>query len=140
THSFILLLNYVFPLGDLGDQPRMGEAPRAFHTDPSKVGNGERQFLRKCSVCHSLTPNGGRKAGPTLYGLFGRQAGTVEGYIYSAALDGSDLIWNEETVDKLFDLGPDHYTPGSKMPMQQIAKPEDRSDLIAFLKETTAAE
>ena len=131
---------YVFPLDDLGAQPRMGEAPRAFHTDPSKVGNGERQFLRKCSVCHSLTPDGGRKAGPTLYGLFGRKAGTVDGYTYSDALNGLALVWNEDTVDKLFDLGPDHYTPGSKMPMQQIAKPADRADLIAFLKRETAAE
>ncbi len=41
---------------------------------------------------------------------------------------------------KLFDLGPDFYTPGSKMPMQQIAKPQGRADLIAFLKTATAAE
>ena len=128
---------YVFPLG-AAPEDRMGEERRAFHTDPSKVSNGERQFLRKCSVCHSLTPDGGRKAGPTLHGLFGRKAGTVDGYIYSDALDGADLTWSAETVDQLFALGPDHYTPGSKMPMQQIARPEDRADLIAFLKDATA--
>ena len=129
---------YVFPLGASSDQPRMGEAQRAFHTDPKTLENGERQFLRKCSVCHSLTPDGGRKAGPTLHRLFGRPAGTVAGYAYSKALDGADLVWNEDTVDKLFDLGPDHYTPGSKMPMQRIVKPEDRADLIAYLKRVTA--
>lgn len=128
---------YVFPLDDL-PETRMGEAPRAFHTDPSEVGNGERQFLRKCSVCHTLTPDGGRKAGPSLHGLFGRRAGTYPGYEYSEALNGSDVIWSDVSVDKLFELGPDHYTPGSKMPMQQIAKPEDRADLIAYLKEATA--
>lgn len=129
---------YIWPLEDLGDQPRMAEETRAFHTDPSTVGNGERQFLRKCSVCHTLTPDGGRKAGPSLFGLFGRQAGTLDGYSYSEALDRSTLVWSEETIDKLFELGPDHFTPGSKMPMQQIARPEDRADLIAFLKERTA--
>lgn len=130
---------YVFPLSDpVAEEERMGIARRAFHTDPSEVGNGERQFLRKCSVCHSLTEDGGRKAGPSLHGLFGRRAGTWPGYSYSEALDGAELVWTEETVDRLFDLGPDHYTPGSKMPMQRIVKPEDRADLIAFLKAATA--
>ncbi len=131
---------YVWPVGQTDGAPRMGETERAFHTDPSKVGNGERQFLRKCSVCHSLNPGASRKAGPSLHGLFGRRAGTYPEYSYSDALDGADLIWSEATVDKLFELGPDHYTPGSKMPMQQIAKPQDRLDLIAYLKKVTAAE
>lgn len=128
---------YVFPLAAPGEA-RMGEEARIFHTDPAMVGNGERQFLRKCSVCHSLNADGGRKAGPTLHGLFGRRAGSLDAYDYSPALTGVDLVWSEETIDKLFDLGPDHYTPGSKMPMQRIARPEDRADLIAFLKSATA--
>lgn len=131
---------YVWPVGHTDALPRMGEDQRAFHTDPAKVSNGERQFLRKCSVCHTLSPDSARKAGPSLHGLFGRRAGTYPGYTYSDALDGSDLIWSDEAVDKLFELGPDHYTPGSKMPMQQIAKPQDRADLITFLKTATAAE
>jgi len=131
---------YVWPLGDLGGQPRIGEARRIFHTDPAEVSNGERQFLRKCSVCHTLTPDSGRKAGPSLHGLFGRHAGTYPGYSYSDTLDGADLVWSEETVNKLFELGPQHYTPGSKMPMQRIARQQDRDDLIAFLKTATAPE
>jgi cytochrome c len=50
---------------------------------------------------------------------------------------GSDVIWTEETIDKLFDLGPDHYLPGTKMPMQRIARPGDRADLIEFLQTRT---
>ena len=45
-----------------------------------------------------------------------------------------------ETIDSLFDLGPDHYVPGSKMPMQRIANPEDRQDLIDFLAVATVKE
>ena len=129
---------YVFPISQASSNgPQLGKTKRAFHVDPKKVSNGERQFLRKCSVCHSLTPDSGRKAGPTLYGVFGRRAGVVPGYIYSDALNGAELVWTDATIDKLFELGPDHYTPGSKMPMQQIARPQDRADLIAFLKEAT---
>ncbi|MCI4663139.1 MAG: c-type cytochrome [Neomegalonema sp.] len=114
-----------------------GKKP-GFQVDPKKVSNGERQFLRKCSACHTLTPDGGRRAGPTLYRLFGREAGSVKGYKYSKALASSRLIWTPKTLDALFDIGPDHYTPGSKMPMQRITRLKDRSDLVAFLKRATA--
>jgi cytochrome c len=128
---------FLWPLDAGDDGPRMAELKRDFHTDPETVGNGERQFLRKCSVCHSLTPDTGRRAGPSLHGLFGRKAGTYPGYAYSPAMQAADLVWSDETIDRLFDLGPDHYTPGSKMPMQRIADPRDRADLIAFLKRET---
>ncbi|MFQ6547625.1 c-type cytochrome [Aestuariibius sp. 2305UL40-4] len=129
---------YLWPLDGEETLPAMAEAPRAFHTDPNEVSNGERQFLRKCSICHTLGPDGERRAGPTLYGVFGRRAGELDGYAYSDALTGSDLVWGEDTIDQLFDVGPDVLTPGSKMPMQQIASPQDRADLVAFLKERTA--
>lgn len=131
---------YLWPLDATDSQPRLAELRRRFHTDPAEVSNGERQFLRKCSICHSLGADGERRAGPSLYGVFGRRAGTLAGYAYSPALSGSRIVWSEETIDQLFELGPDHVTPGSKMPMQQIASPEDRADLIAFLKRETDRE
>ena len=54
------------------------------------------------------------------------------------ALTSADIVWEAETINRLFDEGPDHYTPGSKMPMQRIVRAEDRADLIAFLKQATA--
>lgn len=126
---------YVWPIaGDVGG-PRMGMTQRSFHVAPEKMTNGERQFARKCSICHSLTDDGVRRAGPTLAGLFGRRAGTLEGYNYSDAVAGSDVIWTEDTIDQLFDLGPERYLPGTKMPMQRIVKPADRADLIEFLRD-----
>lgn len=108
-----------------------------FLRPPEEMENGERQFMRKCSICHALTPPPSRKAGPTLYGLFGRQAGRVPGYPYSPILAGSDIVWTDETIDALFDLGPDHYIPGSKMPMQRITAAQDRDDLVAYLRRAT---
>lgn len=128
---------FLWPLDGDDSQPRMAEIRREFHTDPAMVSNGERQFLRKCSICHTLGEDGERRAGPSLYRVFGREAGTLEGYSYSNALKDSDIVWSDETIDKLFEIGPDHLTPGSKMPMQQIASPQDRADLIAFLKRET---
>ena len=56
-----------------------------------EVSNGEKQFARKCSVCHTLTGNGRKRAGPTLYKVFGRKAGTLKGYKYSNALLNADI-------------------------------------------------
>ena len=97
---------------------------------------GERLFA-KCASCHTLTPEGGNKAGPTLYGLFGRRAGTVAGYPYSPALRNSAIVWTEQTVDRLFALGPHIVTPGSKMPLQRMADPSERAALIAYLRRQT---
>src|SRR5690606_694123 len=98
---------------------------------------GERMFAGRCSVCHTLTPDDANRAGPTLYHLFGRKAGSVPGYTYSDALRRSKIIWNEETIDRLFTVGPQHYTPGTKMPLQSIIDPQERAALIAFLKSNT---
>ena len=131
---------YSWPVTTLGDQTRMATAEPSFLQNPDELSNGERQFARKCSICHSLTPDGQRRAGPTLHGVFGRQAGTLPGYFYSDTLQDSDIIWNDETINALFDEGPDHYIPGSKMPMQRITQAQDRNDLIAFLRRATAPE
>lgn len=125
---------YGWPVALLDTVEPAGGAKRSFLRDPETMPNGERQFMRKCSICHALTPPPSRKAGPTLYAVFGRKAGAVPGYPYSDTLAGSDIVWSDDTIDALFDLGPDHYIPGSKMPMQRITAAADRQDLVDFLR------
>ncbi len=110
--------------------------PRRFQVR-NNMSLGERQFARKCSICHSLTPTDGNRAGPTLYGVFGRKAGTVKGYLYSDGLKRSKIVWNAKTIAQLFDLGPDRLTPGSKMPLQKILDPKKRQALISYLENAT---
>ena len=94
---------------------------------------------RKCAVCHSLTEDGIPRSGPSLEGIFGRKVGSYPGYLYSKALTEAELIWTEETVGQLFELGPDVLLPGTKMPLQKLPDAGARADLIAFLKEKTKA-
>ena len=112
------------------------ELPRRFQVrninDP-----GELEFQRKCSVCHTLVEDGANRAGPTLFDVFGRRAGTLPGYNYSKALLDSNIVWDEETIGRLFDEGPDKVVPGTKMPIQRLKKVERRDELIRFLKEAT---
>ena len=128
---------FSWPVALLDEYDPAGGETRSFLRDAEAMPNGERQFMRKCSICHALEPGPSRKAGPTLHGVFGRRAGTVEGYFYSDTLSGSHIVWDETSIDALFDEGPDHYIPGSKMPMQVIAGAQDRADLVAYLREAT---
>ena len=119
-------------------RPVDGRFPRRFQVASAEVSLGERQFARKCSVCHTLRGGDANRAGPTLDGVFGRRAGSLPGYPYSDALKGAKLIWDAKTLGKLFELGPHVYTPGSKMPLQRIADKAMRDALIAYLKVATS--
>lgn len=128
---------YSFAIDTMEERGPIATETRSFLEDPDSMPNGERQFKRKCSICHTLTEGSARKAGPSLHALFGRRAGTVADYRYSPTLEASDIVWSAATIDDLFDIGPDHYIPGTKMPMQRIAQPSDRDDLIDYLRIAT---
>lgn len=94
------------------------------------------QVFKACTACHTVTENGGPRAGPPLHGLFGRHIASAPGYDYSPALKKLDIIWTPETVSKLFEIGPSAYTPGTKMPEQTVSA-ADRQALVAFLIKAT---
>ena len=114
------------------------ELPRRFQMESSD-DPGELEFQRKCSVCHTLTPDDENRAGPTLYKVFGRKAGSLPDYPYSLALKKADIIWNEKTIAELFDHGPDVVVPGTKMPIQRLKSVERREAMIRFLKKATTS-
>jgi cytochrome c len=95
------------------------------------------QVFRACVACHTLSPDAGNRAGPTLAGIFGRKIATLPGYNFSDALKHLDIVWTPETVAKLFEVGPAAYTPGTKMPEQRIGSAEDRAALVRFLEKAT---
>lgn len=101
------------------------------------AGDHGAEIFRACVACHTLSLDEGNKAGPTLYGIFGRRIATLPGYNFSPALKKLDIVWTPETVSKLFEVGPDHYTPGTKMPEQTIGSAEDRRALVDFLAKAT---
>ncbi len=103
------------------------------------VASGERGAVvfRACQACHTLSPDDGNRAGPTLHGIMGRKIGTARGYAYSDALPKLPIVWNRETIARLFEVGPNAYTPGTKMPEQTITDPADRAALVDWLARTT---
>ena len=101
------------------------------------AGDPGAEVFRACVACHTLNANDGVRAGPTLAGIFGRKIASLPGYNFSAALKKMDIVWTPETVSKLFEVGPNTYTPGTKMPEQRIGSPDDRAALMRFLEKTT---
>jgi cytochrome c len=95
---------------------------------------GEKVY-KKCKACHALEA-GKKKIGPSLNGIFGRTAGTVEGYKYSGAMADSGIVWDETTMDA-FLAKPKEYIPKTKMTFAGIPKEEDRANLVAYLMEAT---
>jgi cytochrome c len=95
------------------------------------------QVFRACVACHTLSSDEGNKAGPSLAGIFGRKIATLPGYRYSDALRHMDIVWTPETVAKMFEVGPMAYTPGTKMPEQQIGSAQERQALVEFLAKAT---
>jgi cytochrome c len=101
------------------------------------AGDHGAEVFRACVACHTLRSGEENRAGPTLYGIFGRHIAAVPGYRYSEAFRRLDIVWTPETVAKLFELGPATFTPGTKMPEQRIGSPEDRAALVEFLARAT---
>ena len=116
----------------------IGSVPMA-SADPLAAYGDDRgaQIFRACAACHTLTPDDGNRAGPTLHGIFGRKIATLSGYNFSPALKQLDIIWTPQTLARLFEVGPMAYTPGTKMPEQTIGSVDDRNALVKFLEKAT---
>lgn len=123
---------------DVETGQRLGTSPASQADLMSEyAGNPDAKVFRACIACHTLGPDDGNRAGPTLYGIFGRRIAALAGYPYSPAFRRMDIVWTPETVSKLFEMGPSIYTPGTKMPEQTISDPQDRAALIRFLEAET---
>jgi cytochrome c len=102
------------------------------------AGDHGAEVFRACVACHTLSETEVQRAGPTLAGLYGRKIASLPGYRFSEALKAMDIVWTPETVSKLFEIGPNAYTPGTKMPEQHIGSAEDRRALTDFLARATS--
>ena len=103
-------------------------APAAPVGDPVK---GKLVFMR-CTMCHSVKP-GVNQIGPSLAGVVGRKAGSARGFAYSPAMKGSGRVWTPAALDQYL-AAPAKAVPGNKMIFGGLAKPEDRADVVAYLR------
>lgn len=108
-------------------------AAAASHAAAPDVKLGEAVYAR-CAACHSLTYD---RTGPRHCGLFGRHAGSVPGFAYSAAMKRSDIVWSAKTLDR-FLADPAKAVPGTSMTYAGVPDRGERAALIAYLKQANA--
>ena len=95
---------------------------------------GEAVF-KKCKACH-VVDEAKNRVGPHLVNIVGRKTASVEGYKYSdamAAKGAEGVVWDEANLDAYL-AKPKDFVPGTKMTFAGLSKPEDRADVIAYLK------
>jgi cytochrome c len=91
---------------------------------------GKAVFEKRCTGCHAMEAD---RKGPRLAGVFGRKAGSVPGFTYSAGLKNLGVTWNGATLEEWLS-DPDIVVPDNNMSFN-VPKAEERRDLIAFLKQ-----
>lgn len=93
---------------------------------------GQRTYGR-CRSCHTLEQGGGNRVGPNLYNVVGAILGTREGFRYSSALLAKGGAWSYEALDAWL-ASPRDYIRGNKMAYAGLRKPEDRANMILYLR------
>lgn len=88
----------------------------------------------KCKACHTFDKGGKNMIGPNMWGIFGAKIMHVDGFVYSAAFqDKKGLVWSEENLSKFLE-SPKGFTPGTKMAFPGLKNPQERADVVAYLK------
>lgn len=94
---------------------------------------GEKVFA-KCSTCHSVNQGGANGIGPNLWAVMGSPIGShVPGFAYSAALKEKGGAWDYANMDAWL-KSPKAFAAGTKMSFAGLSKPEDRANVIAYMK------
>jgi cytochrome c len=88
--------------------------------------------FKKCALCHTTEP-GKNKIGPSLFGVVGRKAGSLDNFNYSEAMKNYDHTWDAERLDTYL-ADPRAVVPGTKMIFPGIKDKTERDDVIAYLE------
>jgi cytochrome c len=96
-----------------------------------------RSVFNQCRACHQVGETARNGVGPHLNGLFGREAGSVEGYRYSSAFESLDKVWDEENF-AVYIQNPREVTPGTKMVFAGLRDEQRIKDLTAYLAQFNA--
>ena len=97
--------------------PSLADAPAAF---------------APCKACHK-TEAGGKSMGPSLFGVYGRKSGTLDGYAYSEGLKTGGWTWDDAKLTAWL-TNPKAVVPTTKMAFPGVKNPDDIKAIIDFLK------
>ncbi len=126
--------------GGAADAPT--EEPIAVRLQSADPAAGEALFKR-CATCHTDDAGGANKIGPNLWNIVSRPVASHEGFSYSSAMrdfaEGGSVVWDYEHLDH-FIVSPKSLVKGTAMSFAGLKSPEDRANLIAYLRTTADTE
>lgn len=103
-----------------------------------------KKVFKKCAACHKVGDGAKNGVGPMLNEVFGRTAGTVEGYKYGKSMveaGEAGLVWDEEQIT-LYITDPKkflkEYLSVDKVKAKmtyKLKKEKDRVNVIAYIKQ-----
>ncbi|WP_370675732.1 cytochrome c family protein [Pleomorphomonas sp. PLEO] len=113
-------------------------APIADRLKTADAAAGEKT-AKVCTACHSFANTGDNKVGPGLWEVVNRKPGSHEGFKYSQGMTtfGEGHTWDFATLD-VYLTNPKAEVPGNKMAFAGLKKPEDRANVIAYLRSLSA--
>ena len=134
--------NYALPEpaeeGEGGGEEAPGVEPIAARMQTASAEAGE-GLITRCQSCHDYSPANENRTGPGIYGVVGHEIASHDGFAYSdalLALGAEGAVWDYEHLDGFLE-NPRQYAPGTKMTFAGLSDPQDRADLIAFLRENS---
>lgn len=136
----VSLLTLVAACGGSAEEPPVDQIVVREPGDPAvNTAGGAVDLVAKgrsafavCLGCHVAEPGAPSAAGPNLYGVVGRQAGSLNDFGYSDALTGSEIIWDAASLDR-FLANPGGFAPGTSMIAGGVSDEESRAAVVAYL-------
>ena len=92
--------------------------------------------FERCKICHTVEAGGRNGVGPNLHAIFGRKAGTLDGFTYSEAMKSSGIVWDDDTMAKYL-RSPREVVAGGKMAFPGIKEDDQLANVIAYLHQAT---
>ena len=120
-------------LGFCSATSAVGVASAQMSLPAAKPADGAALFKQQCATCHTTNASDPSRQGPTLFNIVGREAGTAEGFHYSAGFAAAKFKWDEQRLDAWL-TDPQAIIPGAVMPYKQ-SKSEIRTAIVSYLKE-----
>jgi cytochrome c len=120
-------------LGFCSATSTVGVASAQVSLPAAKQADGAALFRQQCATCHTTNASDPPRQGPTLFNIVGREAGTAEGFRYSAGFATAKFKWDEQRLDAWL-TDPQAIIPSAVMPYTQ-SRSEIRTAIVSYLEE-----
>ncbi len=132
-NAYPISLDGATDVADAEEEAPAGPEPITDLLASADIAKGEK-LSRKCTACHAFDKGGANKTGPGLWNVVGAGKGQHDGFKYSSALVDSGGEWDYDSLNH-FLWKPKDYIAGTKMNFAGFKKPQDRADIIAWMRE-----